>query len=351
MNAPRFAVILAGGVGSRFWPLSTPSEPKQLLPLVTEHSMLEDTVRRLEPLVGIEQILLLTSALLGPVIRAQFPRLRPDQVLEEPRAAGTAAALTWACCEVLRRGGPEAQMISVHADAAIGDDVAFRATLAAAADAAARAASLCLVGIVPTEPHPGLGYIEPGALLDGETHRVARFVEKPDRIAAAALVRAGCLWNSGIFAWRAADFVAQVRAHTPELSAALATIPSTGAGDAGRFFGEVRGTLSVDVGVLERSDRVVVIPGRFGWSDVGTWGALRDVRARDSAGNAVHGVAHLVESEGNVVHATQGRVVLFGVHDLVVVVRDGVTLVTTVQQSVDLKTMLDALPAGVLEAT
>jgi mannose-1-phosphate guanylyltransferase len=345
VSAPRFAVILAGGVGSRFWPLSTPARPKQLLPLVTERTMLEDTVARLEPMVAADQLLILTSQSLAPAVRELLPQLGADQVLAEPRAAGTAAALTWASLEVRRRSGPDAVLVSVHADSAVADEAAFRATLTAAADAAEHERALCLVGIVPTEPHPGLGYIEPGAEIAGGVRRVTRFIEKPDRAAAAALVRAGCLWNSGIFAWRVEDFLAEVRAHTPELSAAL----EAGATAAG-FFGAVRGTPSVDVAVLERSGRVVVVPGAFGWSDVGTWGSLRAVRRLDAAGNAVHGAAELVDARNNVVHAAAGRVVLYGVSDLVVVAREGVTLVTTVEQSADLKALLDALPAAVVAA-
>lgn len=344
MSAPLFAVVLAGGVGSRFWPLSTPRTPKQLLPLVTEHSMLEDTVTRLLPLVPAERVLILTSAALAPSIRSLLPALAADQVLEEPRAAGTAAALGWAAVEVQRRGGPEAVMISVHADAAIGDDATFRETLALAATSARAHQGLCTVGIVPTEPNPGLGYIEPGAALDAQASRVARFLEKPDRARAATLVAAGCLWNSGIFAWRASDFLEELRTHTPELAAALAATAQ------GReaFFAAVQDPVSVDVGVLERSSRVLVVPGRFGWDDVGTWAALRRVRPRDEAGNAVHGTVHAVEARDNVVHASRGRVVLYGVRDLVVVTHDDVTLVTTVEHADQLKRLLDQLPAEVV---
>lgn len=343
MSAPLYAVVLAGGVGSRFWPLSTPARPKQLLPLVTAHTMLEDTVARLDGLVPRERVLILTSALLAPAIRATLPWLAPDQVLEEPRAAGTAAALAWAALEVRRRGGADATMLSVHADAAIGDDADFRRVLGAAAAAAVQHDALVTVGIIPTEPNPGLGYIEPGAALDAQCARVARFLEKPDRTTAERLVAAGCLWNSGIFAWKAATFLRELAAHTPELSAALAAAAT------GReaFFAAVTNTVSVDVGVLERSAKVAVVRGGFGWDDVGTWGALRRVRPRDDFGNAVHGTAHLVQARDNVVHAESGRVVLYGVQDLVVVVRDGLTMVTTVAHADQLKQMLDALPAEV----
>lgn len=344
MSGPLYGVILAGGVGSRFWPLSTPAQPKQLLPLVTEHTMLEDTAMRLQPLVERGRILILTSAALAPAIRQALPWLGPDQVLEEPRAAGTAAALAWASIEVRRRGGEDAALLSVHADAAIGNDTVFRAALAAAVGSARANKALATVGIVPTEPNPGLGYIEPGESLPGECARVTRFLEKPDRARAEQLVAAGCLWNSGIFAWRVADFLEEVRTHTPELGAAL-----THTERASDFFAAVSDTVSVDVGVLERSAKVVVVRGTFGWDDVGTWGALRRVRARDAQGNAMHGRAHVVDARNNVVHAAHGQVILYGVENLVVVTRDGTTLVTTVEHADSLKTLLEALPRDVVE--
>ncbi len=347
MTAPLYAVVLAGGIGSRFWPLSTPARPKQLLPLVSAQSMLEDTIGRLDPLVPRSQILVLTSAQLAPAIRATIPWLAADQVLEEPRPAGTAAALAWAALEVRRRGGPDAAMLSVHADAAIGDDARFREILSAAVTAAQTHGTLTTVGIIPVDANPGLGYIEPGEALDASCRRVARFLEKPSRARAEELVAAGCLWNSGIFAWKAADYLDEVAALTPELSAALAAASH----GITAFFAAVTSAVSVDVGVLERSTKVAVVAGDFGWDDVGTWAALRRVRPRDATGNTVHGEAHFVDASGNVVHAEHGRVVLYGVQDLVVVTRDGLTLVTTVEKSDALKTMLDALPKHVLDGS
>ncbi|MBX3175533.1 MAG: mannose-1-phosphate guanylyltransferase [Gemmatimonadaceae bacterium] len=344
MAAPLFGVVLAGGVGSRFWPLSTPARPKQLLPLVSEHSMLEDTVGRLSPLVDRERILILTSAALVGAVRATLPWLGADQVLAEPRPAGTAAALAWAAHEVRRRGGDDAAMLSVHADAAIGDNARFREVLAEAVRAAREHAALATVGIVPVDANPGLGYIQPGATLDAAARRVERFLEKPDRARAEQLVAAGCLWNSGIFAWKASEFLAEIAAHTPELQAAMA-VASQGAE---AFFGAVENPISVDVGVLERSARVAVVAGDFGWDDVGTWAALRRVRVLDAAGNATHGDVYTVDSGANVVHADAGRVVLYGVKDLVVVSKPGLTMVTTVEHSDALKRMLDALPPDVV---
>lgn len=338
----RWAVILAGGVGSRFWPLSTPKRPKQLLPLITDAPLLADTVSRLAELVPAERTLVVTNASLAAAVRVLLPQLPAENVIAEPRAAGTAPALAWAAAAIARRGHPDDVMLCVHADWAIGNDAEFRATLARAATVAEREQSLVTVGIVPTRPDPGFGYIEPGEGING-ARRVARFAEKPSREVAARMVADGYLWNSGIFVWRASDFLAEVRARSPEVAPSL---PLAESGDIAGFFSGVK-PISVDEGVLERSSRVLVIPGNFGWDDVGTWAALHRVRRRDDAGNATFGDVHSIHAKNNVVHADTGSVVLYGVDDLVVVTRDGLTLVTTKERAAELKQLLDALPPAV----
>lgn len=340
----RWAVILAGGVGSRFWPLSTPQRPKQLLPLVDDAPLLANTVRRLTPAVPPERMLVITNASLADSIRALLPAVPAENIVAEPRAAGTAPALTWAALEIARRDSDTAVMLCVHADWAIADEERFRSTLEHAAKVAERQASLVTVGVVPVRPDPGLGYIQPGASVDG-ARRVARFIEKPDRAAAERMVREGYLWNSGIFVWRVKDFLEEVRAHAPEVADAM-----TGGitSDIKRFFSSVK-PIAVDYAVMERSARVLVIPGDFGWDDVGTWDALHRVRARDEGDNAVAGDVHAVDATGNVVHADSGTVVLYGVEDLVVVTRPGLVLVTTRDRASDLKALLERLPSAVRE--
>jgi mannose-1-phosphate guanylyltransferase len=340
----RWAVVLAGGIGSRFWPLSTPSRPKQLLPLVTSEPLLADSVARLAPIVPPERVLILTNETLVPGIVDLLPNIPRGNLVAEPRAGGTAAALTWAAQEIARRDGPEAVMMSVHADWAVADAQGFQQALTRAAHVAERHAVLVTVGIVPTRPDPGFGYIQPGQPLDDGVRRVARFVEKPDRARAVEMCRDGYLWNSGIFVWRVGDFLDDVRRLTPEIAPAL----HAHAQDIQGFFATVK-PVSVDVGVLERSNRVVVMPGDFGWDDVGTWGALKRVRAVDAAGNAAQGRIYAVDSRDNVVHSDGATVVLYGVSNLVVVANDGLVLVTTVDRSTDLKTLMDALPRGVRE--
>jgi mannose-1-phosphate guanylyltransferase len=340
----RWAVILAGGVGSRFWPLSTPQRPKQLLPLVDDAPLLVNTVRRLAPAVPAERTLVITNASLADAVRSLVPALPADNVIAEPRAAGTGPALAWAALEIERRDANTSVMLCVHADWAIGDEGGFRSTLERAARVAERHRALVTVGVVPARPDPGLGYIQPGEPIDG-ARRVARFVEKPDRATAEQMVRDGYLWNSGIFVWRVKDFLDELRTHAPEVAEAMRTGAST---NIHRFFAAVR-PIAVDYAVMERSARVLVVPGDFGWDDVGTWGALHRVRTRDQGSNAVAGAVHAVDASDNVVHADSGTVVLYGVRDLVVVTRPGLTLVTTRDRAADLKTLLERLPPDVRE--
>lgn len=338
----RWNVVLAGGVGSRFWPLSTPDRPKQLLPLVTDAPMLRDSLDRLRPSAPPERTLVLTNASLREAVLALEPDLPPANVIAEPRPAGTCAALAWAARAIAAQSGPDAVMVCVHADWAIADVAGFRDTLDHAARVAFERQALVTVGIVPSRPDPGFGYIQPGDPVAGDIRYVARFAEKPDRATAERMVAEGYFWNSGIFAWRVGDLLEEIAAHTPEVQPAL----ESAGDDLDRFFTTVR-SIAIDVGVLERSARVLVVPGQFGWDDVGTWAALHRVRARDAQDNAMLGPSFALQSTGNVVHAEATQVVLYGVHDLVVVARDGLVMVTTRNMAADLKTLLDALPPEV----
>ena len=267
----RWAVVLAGGVGSRFWPLSTPERPKQLLPLITDKPLLVDAVDRLAAIVDPLHTLVLTSENLVTSIRRLLPAIPRENIIAEPRPAGTAAALTWAAINIERRDNKDATMISIHADWFIGDDARFREILLEAEQTAQKTHTLVTIGIVPTRADQGFGYIQPTNLDRKGGSPVKRFVEKPDRARAEKLRSEGYLWNSGIFVWSVGDFLAQVEQHTPELAKAIALDRDA---EAPEFFASVAKPISVDVGVLERSKNVTVIPGSFGWDDIGTWAAL-----------------------------------------------------------------------------
>jgi mannose-1-phosphate guanylyltransferase len=240
VSGETWVVVLAGGIGSRFWPMSTPDRPKQLLPLLSSQSMLADTLARISTIAPPERTMILTNASLVDAVRAAAPAIPAENVIAEPRPAGTAAALTWAAQQVAVRGGPTAVMISVHADSAITDVPRFRSVLDAAAVAAARHHALVTVGIVPRHADTGLGYIECGAVVDGVLSKVSRFLEKPNAERAAQIIAAGGLWNSGIFAWRVGDLLDEIRALCPEIAPSLAAHPN----DAAAFFAAVTPAIS-----------------------------------------------------------------------------------------------------------
>ncbi|MFL5524550.1 MAG: mannose-1-phosphate guanylyltransferase [Gemmatimonadaceae bacterium] len=339
----RWAVVLAGGVGSRFWPLSTPERPKQLLPLVTGKPLLQDAIDRLAPIVDPSRTLILTNASLVKSIRALLPPIPRENIIAEPRPAGTAAALTWAARIIQNRDGKDATMISVHADWSIADDAEFRRVLLEGEETAVKTHSLVTVGVVPTRADQGFGYIQPSNPDKPGGSPVKKFVEKPDKARAEKLVAEGYLWNSGIFIWTVGDFLAQVKQHARELKDALAVGDDADATD---FFAAVESPVSIDNSVLERSKHVTVLPGRFGWDDIGTWAALGRVGHKDELGNVTSGSVHMLDCTDNVVQADSGRVAMYGVDNLVVVVHDGLTLVTTREKAADLKRLVESLPSA-----
>ena len=334
----RWAVLLAGGSGTRFWPLSTPQTPKQLLPLSGAGSTAEEAVERLTGLIPRERVLVVAGEALALRLRKML-KVPGENFLVEPRAASTAPALIWATWEAWRRD-PDAEVLSLHADWAVGDAAAFRRTADAALATARTHDRLVTVGVVPSRPETGYGYIVPGAPLDVTARTVARFSEKPDAATALDLMAAGALWNSGLFAWTAQRLLAEVAGHTPEVAAALPLLES---GDVDGYFRAVT-PISIDVGLLERSREVAVVTGAFAWDDVGTWQALARVRPKDPSGNVLVGPGILLESHDCIVWSDRDPIVLCGVQDLVVVQANGRILVMPTERAAAMKQLLDVLP-------
>jgi mannose-1-phosphate guanylyltransferase len=334
-------VVLAGGVGSRFWPLSTAARPKQFLPLAGPRPLLAESVARILPLVPPERVIVVTSAALQTAARATLPELPAAHVLAEPYAASTAPALAWAT-SVAHQRDPEASVLSLHADWTVADDEAFREAARQALEVAEREGFVLTVGARPSRAEIGYGYIVPGEpVAGGKARRIVRFVEKPSPERAGELIATGALWNTGLFAWTARRLREELREHTPELAASLEAFDR---GDPGAAYHSAQ-PVSIDVGLYERTSRGAVVAGDFGWDDVGSWAALERVRTADPAGNVAVGErCLLVDASGCVVWSDEGTTVLYGVADVVVVRCRGTTLVTTKDRAPELKRLLDRLP-------
>ena len=334
-----WAVILAGGAGTRFWPLSTAERPKQLLPLAGDRPLLAQAVRRLGGLVPPDRILILTGPFLVVRVTALVPEVPAAQVLAEPRAASTAPALVWGAHWIARRD-PDAQMLSLHADWAIGDEAAFRTTAARALAVAQEHDVLVTVGVKPTRPESAYGYIVPGRPLGRQARRVLRFVEKPTARRAVELRRRKALWNTGLFAWNVERFLTEVGAHARELRKGL---PALSSGDVAGFFAAVT-PAAVDVAVLERTKRLAVVAGTFTWDDIGSWDALFRIRTPDSQGNvAVGNITIGDDVKRCVLWSESEHLAVSGITDLVVVRANGHTLVMPTGRADRLKALVQRL--------
>lgn len=339
----RWVVLLAGGIGSRFWPASTPQRPKQFLPLASSRPLIVDTLERARALTDASRVLIVAGEHLRSHLASQLPELGPDQLLLEPQAKGTAPALAWAAGEILARAErPErAVMISLHSDHVIRPLDDFISTLDVAVAAAGDASRLVTLGIQPVRPETGYGYIELGDALSPGVFEVRRFVEKPDaETAADYLAQGGFLWNSGMFVWRPQVLLAELDAHTPELASRLERLA---AGEVAEFF-EQAPNLTIDYGLMERSPNIAVVEAGFEWDDVGAWAALLRVRQLDAQGNLLTGDAHAVDCQGSLIWAEDGPVIAYGVSDLVIVRASGITFVAPRERALELKQLLAELP-------
>ncbi len=348
-------MILAGGSGTRFWPASRRHTPKQLLPLAgrVDEPLIAATVRRIEPLIAPDRVWISTGASLVEATLAALPRVAPSHVIAEPVARNTAPCIGWASATIARRD-PDAIVAVLPADHFIGDEAAFLETLATAVRAADEG-WITTVGIVPTRPETGYGYIEVGAPVAEGVRKVTQFVEKPTRERAEALVADGrYLWNGGMFFFRASVMKAAIAEHLPALAAGLARIDEAAArGDEARVLGEVFPTLpsiSIDHGIMEKAKAIAVVPGDFGWNDVGSWQVTWEMSDKDAAGNSLPAGTVAIESRDNLVRDLSSgarkapkRWALVGVSDLVVVETDDAVLIVPRSRAQDVRAVVDAL--------
>jgi len=334
---------MAGGSGTRFWPRSRQRVPKQLLAIATRKTLLADTLARVRSLATPRATWIVTGASHATAVRREARGLPRGNVLVEPQGRNTAAAVALAALRIARTA-PDGVMIVLPADHAIGDVAAFRATLVQAMDVAVATDRLVTIGIAPTRPETGYGYIQVGEPLDGGAHAVARFIEKPDLARAQSLLEGGdVLWNGGIFAWRVERILAELRRWTPDVVGPLEHALKRGTARAlAQAYARVP-SVSIDTGVMERAERVAVVRATFPWSDVGSWAAVADLWRNGHEANAVRGSAVLVDSTGCVVDAGSRLVALVGVEDLVVVDTPDALLVCPKGRAQDVRLIVEEL--------
>ncbi len=350
-----YAVVMAGGSGTRFWPLSRVARPKQFLAIGTARPLLTETIARLAPLVPTSRVKIVAGERHEAGIRAVCPELGPDALVVEPCARNTAPCVGLAAIHVARED-PDAIMAVLPADHHIGDDAGFRRLVAAAAERA-RAGEIVTLGIRPTRPETGYGYIhydrkDTALTGDGvEVCAVNRFVEKPPRqVAERYLEHGGYLWNSGMFFFTARRILDDIARLLPRLSAALkrieAAIGTPGYGDVLAHEYNALESVSLDYGIMEHAERVRVVPADIGWNDVGHWAALSDFADSDAQDNVVQGECVLVDAHRTTVHAEPGiTVAAVGTSDLVVVATPDAVLVCDRERAQDVRKVVNALKA------
>jgi len=350
-----YPVILAGGSGTRFWPLSRHLYPKQLLRIMGDHTLIQQTMRRVLGCADANRILISTTPGQADSIRVQLSdwkhALRENFVVE-PVGRNTAPAIALVALDLIRRD-PEAIMVVLPADHVVTGEKAFRAAVALGAELAMKE-YLVTFGIMPTRPETGYGYIQPNRRIRLMTkgkltgYPVARFIEKPNARKAAQYLRSGnYYWNSGMFVWKAATILKELKSYQPVLSRMMPDIHHMiVSGQQSRMVEDSYRkvpTVSIDTGVMERSDHAVMIPVRFQWSDVGNWSSLEEVAPRDKSGNVVTGRVVDLGSRNSVMYADRRVVATIGLEDMVVVDTPDATLVCPKNKSQDVKKVVEIL--------
>ena len=348
-----YALILAGGSGERFWPLSRRARPKQLLQLIAERALLAETVARLDGLVPLQQILILTNVEQADAVRALLRDFPSENILVEPAKRDTAAAVALGAGWVVARDH-RATMLVLPADHLIINRAAFHDTVNLAADAVAQTGELVVIGIKPTWPCPGYGYIEQGEAVrlqngadKGAVHRVVRFREKPDVDLAESFLRKGNFrWNAGMFVWTVPTVLSEFNRHAPELAHFISQLHAPG-----KFERVLRESfpklprISFDYAIMEKADRVLVVEASFDWEDIGSWQAVASYFKHDNDGNAANCPVTALYSSNNIIFAEDGTTVaLLGVHDLIVVRTADATLICHRHDAERIKNLVGKLP-------
>lgn len=342
-----YAVIMAGGKGTRFWPKSREKMPKHLLDIVSPRTIIQETVERIAPLIPEENILIVTGQSHADELMRQVPRIPQENIIIEPLGRNTAPCIGLAALHIKRKS-PHDVMVVLPADHLITDASRFRYLLSIAADMAGRGDYLVTIGIRPTSPETGYGYIEKGELItavNGENiYAVKSIREKPAlKQAKAFLKKGGFYWNSGMFVWRVDTILEAIDKWLPQIHEGLAG--TAGESEAVRRVYQTIPSISIDYGVMEKADNILLIEGDFGWSDMGSWDALWEMSDKDENGNAANcrDLFVGVDARNSLIHSPGRLVALLGVEDLIVVDTEDSLLICKRGSSQDVKKVVEIL--------
>ncbi len=337
-------VIMAGGIGSRLWPLSTPEMPKQFIDVLGKgKTLIQMTVDRFLPVCDIKNFWVVTSSRYANLVARQIPGIPADQILAEPQARNTAPCIAYACWKIAQRH-PSANIIVTPADAIVLKTEAFTGLISKALDFSAAGNRIVTAGILPDRPETGYGYICAKGNAIGKVTKVISFKEKPDIETAKEYLSTGnYYWNAGIFIWTVQTIISQIRKHAPQIAGIMDRLApyfytDDEAANLGMLF-PLCEKISIDYAVMEKSKEIYVISDSLGWSDLGSWGAIRDHMVQDADGNATVGSdVRLYECKGCIVHAQEcGTVVMEGLEDCIVSAKGGRLLVCRLSQEQKIK--------------
>jgi mannose-1-phosphate guanylyltransferase len=348
------AVIMAGGVGTRFWPRSREKSPKQFLEIIGKGTMIQNTVSRLEEFVDIQDTFVVTNRVQKALVAKQLPSLPDQNVIVEPVGRNTAPCIGLAALHV-RAIDPDAIMVVLPADHIIQDAREFQRILGVAVETANESSALITIGIRPTHPETGYGYIQMynevgdhNPYFSRGVLKVKTFAEKPNLQTAERFLASGdFLWNSGMFVWRVDAILGQIQKCLPDLYTELQKIePVVGTAQyqttVEKVYGIIRG-ISIDYGVMEKADAVYVIPGEFGWNDIGSWSEVHRASGKDERGNSITGMVIQRDTTNSLIYSPDKLVATIGVDDLVIINTEDALLVCKRGRSQDVKEIADYL--------